>query len=58
MASLILGYTHSRFSVIYANDESILKSFLLGSDGLAVVTSLRLSLRFRLSDTIRMQRST
>jgi hypothetical protein len=50
MASLILGDTHSRFSVIYANDDSVPISFPLGSDGLAVVTSLRLSLRFRLNE--------
>jgi hypothetical protein len=50
MASLILGYTHSRFSIIYANDDSVPISFPLGSDELTVVTSLRLSLRFRLSE--------
>jgi hypothetical protein len=50
MASLILSDTHSRFSVIYANNDSVPISFPLGSDELAVVTSLRLSLRFRLSE--------
>jgi hypothetical protein len=50
MASLILGDTHSRFFVIYTNDDSIPISFTLGSYGLAVVTPLKLSLRFRLNE--------
>ena len=50
MASLILGNTHSRLSFIYANDDSVLISFPLGSDGLTIVTFLRLSLRFRLNE--------
>jgi hypothetical protein len=50
MASLILGDIHSRFFVIYANDDLVPILFPLGSDGLVVVTSLRLSLRFWLSE--------
>jgi hypothetical protein len=50
MALLNFGNTHSRFAIIYANGEGVLVSFPLGSDGLAVVTSLRLSLRFRSSE--------
>jgi hypothetical protein len=44
------GNSHSRFAVIYVDGDGIPVSFLLGNDGLARVTSLRLSLRFRLSE--------
>jgi predicted phosphoadenosine phosphosulfate sulfurtransferase len=50
MASLNLDDTHSRFAIVFANVEGVLVSFSLGRDGLAVVTSLRLSLRFQMSE--------
>jgi hypothetical protein len=50
MAALNLGDTHSRFVVLYADTKRVPISFPLGNDGLALVTSLRLSLRFKLSE--------
>jgi hypothetical protein len=56
MAALQLGDTLSKFAVIFADTEvccylcCYLVSFPIGNDGLALVTSLRLSLRFRLSE--------
>ena len=46
MALLNFGKTHSRFAIICANGEGVPISFLLGNDGLAIVTSFRLSMRF------------
>jgi hypothetical protein len=42
--------THPRLAVIYSNCEGVPISFLLGNDGVALVTSLRLSLRFQMSE--------
>jgi hypothetical protein len=42
--------THNRLVVIYSNDEGVPISFPLGNDGVALVTSLRLSLRFHMSE--------
>jgi hypothetical protein len=50
MAALQLGDTLSKFVVIFADTEGVPVSFPIGNDGLALVTSLRLSLRFRLSE--------
>jgi hypothetical protein len=44
-----LGNIHSRFVVIYFDGEGVPISFPLEVDGLSLVTSLRLSLRFWLS---------
>jgi hypothetical protein len=50
MASLNDGHCHSSFAVIRADSDGVLVSFPLGNEGLAHVTSLRLSLRFGLSE--------
>jgi hypothetical protein len=50
MAPLNAGDTHSRFAVIYADSERVPISSLLENDGLALVTSLRLILKFWLSE--------
>jgi hypothetical protein len=42
--------THSRFAVIYCEVGGVPISFPLGIDGVAHVTSLRLSLRFQMSE--------
>jgi hypothetical protein len=42
--------THPRLAVINSGVEGVPISFLLGNDGVALVTSLRLSLRFQMSD--------
>jgi hypothetical protein len=42
--------THPRLAVIYSEVGRIPISFLLGNDGVAHVTSLRLSLRFQMSE--------
>jgi hypothetical protein len=42
--------THPRFAVIYSEVDGIPISFPLGNDGVALVTSLRLSLRFQMSE--------
>jgi hypothetical protein len=42
--------THSTLAIIYSNGDGVPISFPLGNDGLALVTSLRLSLRFHMSE--------
>jgi hypothetical protein len=42
--------THPRLAVIYHDGERVLVSFLLENDGVALVTSLILSLRFQMSE--------
>jgi hypothetical protein len=42
--------THPRFAVIYSEVDGVPISFPLGTDGVALVTSLRLSLRFQMSE--------
>jgi hypothetical protein len=49
MAALHLGDTLTKFVVIYADSEGVPISFPIRNDRLTLVTSLRLSLRFRLS---------
>ena len=44
--------TNPRFAVIYSSSAGVPVSFPLGSDGVAHVTSLRLSLRFQMSEEI------
>jgi hypothetical protein len=41
---------HNRLAVIYCDNEGIPISFMLGNDEVALVTSLRLSLRFQMSE--------
>ena len=50
MASLNDGNSHSSFVVICADGDGVPVSFLLGNEGLARITSLRLSLKFGLSE--------
>jgi hypothetical protein len=50
MVALNDDNNHSRFVVIYVDGDGVPISFPLGNDGLALVTSFRLSLRFRLSE--------
>ena len=50
MDTQILCDTHLRMVVIYYDREGVLISFLLGNDGVALVTSLRLSLRFQMNE--------
>jgi hypothetical protein len=49
MAPLNLADTHTRFAVIHAEGGGVSISIPLGNDGLALVASLRLSLRFGLT---------
>jgi hypothetical protein len=49
MAVVNLSDTYFGFVVIRVDGERVPISFLLGNNGLAVVTTLRLSLQFRLS---------
>ena len=42
--------THPRLAVIYSNGKGVPISFPLGNDRIALVTSLRLSLRFQMSE--------
>jgi hypothetical protein len=49
MAFAKVGDQTSGFAVIRADGEGVLISFPLGSDGIAVVTAIRLSLRFQLN---------
>jgi hypothetical protein len=42
--------THPRFVVIYSEVERVPISFPLGTDGVALVTFLRLSLKFQMSE--------
>jgi hypothetical protein len=50
MAPLNLDDTHTRFAVVHAEGGGVPISIPLGDDGLALVTSLRLSLRFGLTE--------
>jgi hypothetical protein len=50
MVPLNLADTHTRFAVIHAEGGGVPISVPLGNDGLALVTSLRLSLRFGLTE--------
>jgi hypothetical protein len=50
MASLSPCDTHNRLAVIYSDGKEVPISFPLGNNGLALVTSLRLSLRFHMSE--------
>jgi hypothetical protein len=50
MAPLNLADTHTRFAVIHAEGGGVPISIPLGNDGLILVTSLRLSLRFGLTE--------
>jgi hypothetical protein len=49
MASVNLADHVSRFAVIRADGEGVPISFPLGSDGIAIVTTIRLNLRFQLN---------
>jgi hypothetical protein len=49
MASMNLADYLSSFALIQADGEGVLISFPLGSDGIAVVTIIRLGLRFQLN---------
>jgi hypothetical protein len=42
--------THPRLAVIYSDVEAVPISFPLGNDGVALVTSIRLNLRFQMSE--------
>jgi hypothetical protein len=50
MAPLNPGDAHSGFAVICVDGDGVPLSFPLGIDGHALVTSLRLSLRFQMSE--------
>ena len=50
MATLNLGDTHLRLVALYVDGEGVLLSFLLGNDRVALITSLRSSLRFWVSE--------
>jgi hypothetical protein len=50
MAALNPGDTYPSYVVVHADGEGVPISFPLGNDGLVRVTSLRLSLRFGLSE--------
>jgi hypothetical protein len=50
MAALNPGNTYPSYVVVHADGEGVPISFPLGNDGLLRVTSLRLSLRFGLSE--------
>jgi hypothetical protein len=50
MAALNDGNSHSSYAIIYADGDGVPVSFPVGNDGLACVTSLRLSLRFWFSE--------
>jgi hypothetical protein len=50
MAAHIPCDTHLRLVVIYSDREGVPISFPLDNDGVAFVTSLRLSLRFQMSE--------
>jgi hypothetical protein len=57
MASAKLGDQTSGFAVIRADGEGVPVSFPLGSDGIAVVTAICLSLRFQLNvDSLHIDR--
>jgi hypothetical protein len=42
--------THPSLAIIYSDVEGVPISFPLGNDGVALVTSLRLNLRFQMSE--------
>jgi hypothetical protein len=42
--------TQNRLAIIYSESEGVPISFPLGNDGIPLVTSLKLSLRFRMSE--------
>jgi hypothetical protein len=50
MAAQIPCDTHPRLAVIYSDGEGVPISFTLGNDRIALITSLRLSLRFQMSE--------
>jgi hypothetical protein len=50
MAALNLGDTYPSYAIIHADGEVVLLSFPLRNDRQVRVTSLRLSLRFGLSE--------
>jgi hypothetical protein len=50
MAALNPGDTYPSYVVVHADGEGVPLSFPLGNDGLVRVISLRLSLRFGLSE--------
>jgi hypothetical protein len=50
MASHNLCDTHPRLAIIYSEAKGVPISFPLGNDGVALVTSIRLSLRFQMSE--------
>jgi hypothetical protein len=50
MANLNIGDKHTKFVIICADGEGVPILFPLGNDGLALDTSLRLSLRFGFSE--------
>ena len=52
MVAQIPCNTNPRLVVIYYNSEGVSISFMLGNDGVAHVTSLKLSLRFQMSEEI------
>ena len=52
MADQIPFDTNPRFAVIYSSSDRVPISFPLGSEGVAHVTSLRLSLFFQMSEEI------
>ena len=50
MASYSPCNTQNRLAVIYSDSQGVPISFLLGNDGVALITSLKLSLRFQMSE--------
>jgi hypothetical protein len=50
MATQNICDAHPRLAVVYSEGERVPVSFPLGNDGVALVTSLRLSLRFQMSE--------
>jgi hypothetical protein len=50
MAAQIPCDTHPRLAVIYFDGEGVLISFPLGNDGITLVTSMTLSLKFQMSE--------
>ena len=50
MASLSSCDTHNRLVVIYSDGKEVPISFPLGNNGLALIISLRVSLRFHMSE--------
>ena len=52
MAAQFPCVTNPRFAVIYCSGDSVPASFEIGNDGVASVPSLRLSLRFQMSEEV------